>query len=904
MIKQIIIALFASIISIFFIAQYDHWVQGKIGHAFKEIFEQSFDCSISFVVKEVNFFSPRLVLEQVIVTPRNGQEWQWHCSRYVMAFSWGHLFKQGSVDLAVIIDDLAMMSAIANNSLAIAPHLEKIIQTASLPIPLFLKSLLLKRATLQVKDKSGITSIIQWHSSSVKIDSVFKSIVHLINGKIIVNHKTIAEDFTGNLKIDINEAKDAKIVIHVDSSFELTHLGEHTTCYLTGVWDHNNGRFALRSAHDLCAIDPVIITKREKNTYLRLTARLPLSYIWHLGINSTTNDDVGGSSFLSLQAIVGNQSRINGQLIFEDVLYKQQLLCNNSKISFTKRDEIWHGEVKFRSTTAELDGTWHWCGEEKTGELTLKNLNTISIPYSKWWQLLPNDFFGEIKIDKEGEINGLYKATVTNQLRNTTNKIAGAVRINNGTIGLEGTINEQRYEVEGEFFPKVRLKKCSYFTRKGIPLVSLASKPMTQQTIEGSIEFSFIRSLIQQFTGYDLQGQGVAQLHGTFDESNKLCTDFHFADTTIRLPQTYNFINGLDGSISYDMGNHKLLLNNIYCSLYAGTIHSAKAVVLFDLKGNCQFAYVPLLFDHCLLNLKKDLFASISGNMVLNYLNSEQSLIKGNFIIDRAQLKENLFSDNFQKQLINYTSGMFGQSGVDMAYDVSIETKSPIRVDTDFLKADAKVALKIQKEIGNSEISGSIDLLSGSLAFPYKPLYITKGGIYFLSNQLYDPHIELVAKNKIKKYNIGLQVTGSLQSHHILFDSSPPLTEEQIIGLLLLGSEQDSMPALSIVQNVQQIIFGTNQSFLVQEYFKPFFGPFSSISLIPRFSDQSGRGGLRGALEIEINEQMQVLIQKNFSLTEDTKFELEYFFSDDITLRAIRDERRDIGGEVELRWKF
>jgi len=26
--------------------------------------------------------------------------------------------------------------------------------------------------------------------------------------------------------------------------------------------------------------------------------------------------------------------------------------------------------------------------------------------------------------------------------------------------------------------------------------------------------------------------------------------------------------------------------------------------------------------------------------------------------------------------------------------------------------------------------------------------------------------------------------------------------------------------------------------------------------------------------------------------------------SDDITLRAIRDERRDLGGEVEMRWKF
>ena len=39
------------------------------------------------------------------------------------------------------------------------------------------------------------------------------------------------------------------------------------------------------------------------------------------------------------------------------------------------------------------------------------------------------------------------------------------------------------------------------------------------------------------------------------------------------------------------------------------------------------------------------------------------------------------------------------------------------------------------------------------------------------------------------------------------------------------------------------------------------------------------------------------MIQKNFSLTEDTKFELEFLLSDDITLR-------DIGGEVEMRWKF
>ncbi|MGB8367380.1 MAG: translocation/assembly module TamB domain-containing protein, partial [Candidatus Babeliales bacterium] len=696
---------------------------------------------------------------------------------------------------------------------------------------------------------------------------------------------------------------DENIGIHVDSSFELPYLGEHNTCYLTGVWDTNTGRFALRSAYDLCAIDPIIITKRENDNYVRLIARAPLSSFWRFKVDDITNNDINGNIFLSLQATFGPLSRIDGQLVFEDVQYKKQLLCDNSKIFFAKRDETWQGKITLRSHAAEFDGSWHWFERAKTGKFKLKNINTIQIPYTKWWQLLPQGFLGQIKISDDGNIDGYYQATITNQLRDNTNKIIGTMHIKDGAIDIDGTINDQRYEIAGELQPKMRLRRCNYFTKDESPLILLHCKPSHYQVIEGSIAFSFIRSLLQQCVGYDLQGQGIVLMRGMIDNS-RLLADFHFAETTIRLPQTYNFIDNLNVSISYDRLKHKLLFNNIYCSLYAGSIHSSRAVLIFDQKGNCQFAHIPLLLDRCLLNLKKDLFANISGSLLFNYNAKCQSLLKGNLIIDRAQLKENLFSNNFQQELITHTSGMFKQPSINMACDVSIATKSPIRVDTDFLKADAKIALKIQNTINNPEVSGAITLLSGSLGFPYKPLYITKGSIYFLPNQLYDPHIELIAKNKIKKYNIGLQVTGSLQAHHMLFDSSPPLTDEQIIGLLLTGSEQESIPALSIMQNVQRVIFGTNQSSLAQQYFKPLLGPFSSISLIPRFSDQRGRGGMRGALEIEVNERIRALIQKNFSLTEDTKFELEYFASDDVTLRAIRDERRDIGGEVELRWKF
>jgi hypothetical protein len=139
-----------------------------------------------------------------------------------------------------------------------------------------------------------------------------------------------------------------------------------------------------------------------------------------------------------------------------------------------------------------------------------------------------------------------------------------------------------------------------------------------------------------------------------------------------------------------------------------------------------------------------------------------------------------------------------------------------------------------------------------------------------------------------------------------MLDSTPPLSEEQIMTLLLVGSQESSLnsmiPAL-IVQNLKNLIFTNNQSTFLEKYFSPLLRPFN-ISLIPSFADQTGRGGLRGMLEISIDDRWKAMIQKNFSLTEDTRVELEFLLSDDITLRGIRDERRDLGGEVEMRWKF
>jgi len=42
--------------------------------------------------------------------------------------------------------------------------------------------------------------------------------------------------------------------------------------------------------------------------------------------------------------------------------------------------------------------------------------------------------------------------------------------------------------------------------------------------------------------------------------------------------------------------------------------------------------------------------------------------------------------------------------------------------------------------------------------------------------------------------------------------------------------------------------------------------------------------------------------KKNFSLQEDVLLELDYLLSDDVSVRGMRNERGDLGGEVEIRW--
>jgi hypothetical protein len=109
---------------------------------------------------------------------------------------------------------------------------------------------------------------------------------------------------------------------------------------------------------------------------------------------------------------------------------------------------------------------------------------------------------------------------------------------------------------------------------------------------------------------------------------------------------------------------------------------------------------------------------------------------------------------------------------------------------------------------------------------------------------------------------------------------------------------------LSAMGMVEKLIVGAVDEFAERDGLNNWLGALGDVRIVPRFSDQTSRGGLRAALAIDVNEQLSALIQQNFSLSEDVLIEVAYKPTDELTIRGMRDERGDFGGEVEARFAW
>ncbi|MEX0848754.1 MAG: translocation/assembly module TamB domain-containing protein [Candidatus Dependentiae bacterium] len=915
MLKQLVLSCIAGLCIVGFMAQRDTWIQQYVLDYFITQFQYALDCRVSCRLQDCSMSGLQLQCRNLQVMPKNGTDWSWRAKQFNIGFSWWQLLLYGSFDFSIYIQNMHAYSQIKDDELAIANHLYLAFRGPQLSIYTFLKDMECDDLFVTIEDRQKHRYVdLHWDIQAKKIDNCFNVAVDLYKGSLLAQERTLFKNMSGSLQFDSFDGHPTiDVCVKGAASIEMPQLGsEVTPCYISGAWHHNQGTFSLKNVDHSFAIDPVLIKKDGNGLQVSVEAKLPLNYVWHMLTND--NDDNRLSGSCALQAKYGaydDTDNFHGHVSAQRMRWQDKEIGSLAKITFNKNTEDL-GKAHFggglylqRTSGACVAGSWSCCPQEGIAQASIKNNARLTFSPKHDWQILPDDLTISCDVDGHGALHVHYDGKATHAKVQNHIVSSGTALIQGAHVEAEGTLDENRYKLNACYDPVLYLNSFDYANAQGDTLVQMTGNE--EQHYSGFIDVGCVKDILKKRLQYDLQGEGIFKLN--IDKIDQCYhANVHLVNGAIRLPRTYNFVQGFDCDLFVDPLYKKCTVQDLVCTLHNGIISTQKMHVVLADDLSPSFVYAPVLIDRCLLNVEKELFAIVSGSMLLSKKQDADACLKGHLIIDRSQLKENLFSDVFQKNMRNYTAYSFDTHDDDLQCDITIKTKYPVRVQTPFLQTDARINLSIKNKVRDPHVSGSVNLSTGQLHFPYKPLYITKGSLHFSPGKLDDPLIELEAKNCIKKNNINLHVTGSLQNQHVSLEASPTLSEEQIISLLLVGSQEESlnmvMPAL-IMQNIKSILFGYDQTtHNASRYFGNLLKPFRRIHLVPSFIDQSGRGGLRGAIEIDISDRWRAVIQKNFSLTEDTRFELEYLLSDDISVRATRDIRRDLIGEVEMRYKF
>jgi len=896
MLKKVVFSLFFGCIVTIFVAHYDLWMHHICARFMQTFLENEFHCNASCSLASINCVFPSVIINDITLYAYNRDDWTLKCKKCTIHFSWLTLFFKGYIEYFVVLDDVECATSIPDGIHVLEKEIVYLLERPSF-LPSVVKSVIVNNAYFSVHSiATGLRA--SWNSNSVFLyDGIrTKTTFSLYNGQ--VSHDTVNYSNSGIADIAFTtwtKNNETKYSISGSGVFTLNDLKEEGVCYISGMLESGRGRFSIRNAYNSLSFDPLIITEDE----YKATLRFPLSYISPYIVQ---NHSLKGDVQAAVRIARNDSNRIDSHITIQDGYIDNYHVCDAVKITGNVRDGVCNARLLLSRQAEECQGFgfWNYVTEQGYGEITNStSLVSHKIPY---WKIPIHNFLLRMRCN-HSELIGIYSAQVINTITKMHHIAQGGFSTNKDHFSAHGLLDSITCTVEGKPFPFL-LTQCLFKDEQMSNLFTY-NHSTADNSFRGNISLPFIKSFIDHFFHYDIQGDAVFTFEGSQD-ADKTDIAIRLKEGVIRLTETYNFINECYSHIVYNHKKKYVMCNDTSLSLYQGVIQSPQITIYFTDDYKPSSIHVPILLDHCLFIVQKDLFALISGDITVSYTSSHGFSVEGAIIIDKSQLKKNLLSAKLQKQLFTISGPSLLKAHAPITCDILLQTASLARVTTPFLETKALVDLRINNTIQKPYITGTIRLCDGSLLFPYRPLLISQGILTFYEYQSYDPSISLIAHNKIKKHDISLQINGTLSHHHMMLDAKPTLPEEKIMSLLLVGSEDSSLhkivPTL-IMHNIKNLIFASNHSSFLEKYFVPLLRPFT-ISLLPRFDDQTGRGGLRGIFEINVNDRLKATIQKNFSLTEDTHVELEFSLSDAITFRGIRDERRDLAGEVEMRWKF
>lgn len=237
------------------------------------------------------------------------------------------------------------------------------------------------------------------------------------------------------------------------------------------------------------------------------------------------------------------------------------------------------------------------------------------------------------------------------------------------------------------------------------------------------------------------------------------------------------------------------------------------------------------------------------------------------------------------------------------ATQINVSVEGPLRVRNNLADLRGDVDLLIRGTLAAPAVFGQVTLdPGGELTYAGNDYTVERGLLTFSNPYRIDPVIDLVASAEIDRYDITLQLVGTLERLDASFTSDPPLADLEVLQIVATGSAPAGTGLggagggadADRSTGAAALLYGQAAS-LVTERVNTLFG-------FDRFQVNPGIGGDVGfAVGKRLSSDLYVTVSNDPVNEIDYLVQAEWRLSDQITL--VLTQRGDDQYAVDLRWE-
>ncbi len=142
------------------------------------------------------------------------------------------------------------------------------------------------------------------------------------------------------------------------------------------------------------------------------------------------------------------------------------------------------------------------------------------------------------------------------------------------------------------------------------------------------------------------------------------------------------------------------------------------------------------------------------------------------------------------------SAGLFDQ----LRLDIALSAPEELYVSGMGLESEWRADLKQAGISTAPRITGTVELVRGTLGFAGKSFELDEGRVRFTGGTTIDPVIAIAASESIEDVNVTVNVSGRAMDPQITFASVPGLPQDEILSRILFGSSIGNLSALQAVQ--------------------------------------------------------------------------------------------------------